>query len=51
MVADWEAKGVRVVAWTVNHPVEKQHFARVLKVTYLTDTLTAEGSTHSTPAT
>ncbi|GJQ88100.1 hypothetical protein Trydic_g13110 [Trypoxylus dichotomus] len=46
-VQDWREKGVRVIAWTVNHPVEKQHFARVLKVTYMTDTLTGETASRS----
>lgn len=46
-MTDWREKGVRVIAWTVNHPVEKQHLARVLKVTYMTDTLTGESTTHS----
>ncbi|KRT84830.1 hypothetical protein AMK59_1171, partial [Oryctes borbonicus] len=46
-VQDWREKGVRVIAWTVNHPVEKQHFARVLKITYMTDTLTGESASRS----
>ncbi|KAK9711654.1 hypothetical protein QE152_g25336 [Popillia japonica] len=46
VVTEWREKGVRVIAWTVNHPVEKQHFSRVLKVTYMTDTLTGESTTH-----
>ncbi|ERL90809.1 hypothetical protein D910_08155, partial [Dendroctonus ponderosae] len=41
-VLDWRSKGVRVMAWTVNSPIEKQHTARNLKITYLTDTLTGE---------
>jgi glycerophosphoinositol glycerophosphodiesterase len=48
-VLDWRKRGVRVMAWTVNTPVEKQYLARVLKITYLTDTLTGEGTTHSPP--
>lgn len=47
LVEEWRERGVRVVAWTVNHPIEKQHFARILKVTYMTDTLTGETSAHS----
>ncbi|KAH1021589.1 hypothetical protein HUJ04_011084 [Dendroctonus ponderosae] len=46
-VLDWRSKGVRVMAWTVNSPIEKQHTARNLKITYLTDTLTGEASTHN----
>lgn len=30
---------MRVVAWTVNAPVQKQYLADYLKVPYLTDTL------------
>lgn len=47
MILDWRKKGVRVMAWTVNTPVEKQYCARTLKITYLTDTLTGEMTTHS----
>lgn len=47
-VLDWRAKGVRVIAWTVNHPLEKQHFSRTLKITYLTDTLIGEATAHLT---
>ncbi|KAK5649904.1 hypothetical protein RI129_000933 [Pyrocoelia pectoralis] len=47
VVADWQAKGVRVMAWTVNHPVEKQYFAKTLKITYMTDTLTGESTVHA----
>ncbi|KAL1508956.1 hypothetical protein ABEB36_003769 [Hypothenemus hampei] len=45
-VVDWRKKGIRVMSWTVNSPTEKQHTARNLKITYLTDTLTGEVSTH-----
>lgn len=48
-VLDWKNNGVRVMAWTVNSPIEKQYLAKVLKITYLTDTFTGEASTHSTP--
>lgn len=47
LILDWRKKGVRVMAWTVNTPVEKQYCARTLKITYLTDTLTGEMTTHS----
>ncbi|KAF2896207.1 hypothetical protein ILUMI_09966 [Ignelater luminosus] len=47
VVEQWQKKGVRVIAWTVNHPVEKQYFSRVVKITYMTDTLTGENSVHS----
>ncbi|XP_044761296.1 glycerophosphodiester phosphodiesterase 1-like [Coccinella septempunctata] len=45
-ILDWRKKGVRVMAWTVNSPIEKQYLAKVLKITYLTDTFTGESSTH-----
>lgn len=48
VVSDWRDKGVRVVAWTVNHPVDKQYLARSVKITYMTDTLTGESTVHST---
>jgi len=38
-VASWRAKGVRVMAWTVNNPLEKAYFRHVLGVQVLTDTL------------
>ncbi|XP_066247349.1 glycerophosphodiester phosphodiesterase 1 [Euwallacea similis] len=47
VIIQWRAKGVRVISWTVNSPIEKQHSVRNLKITYLTDTLTGEVSTHS----
>ncbi|XP_050296888.1 glycerophosphodiester phosphodiesterase 1 [Anthonomus grandis grandis] len=47
IILKWRSKGVRVMAWTVNSPTEKQHISRNLKITYLTDTLTGELSAHS----
>ncbi|GLV31947.1 uncharacterized protein CBL_07707 [Carabus blaptoides fortunei] len=47
VVNDWRNRGVRVIAWTVNHPVEKQHCSRILKITYMTDTLIGETSAHT----
>lgn len=44
----WREKGVRIIAWTVNNPTEKHFFTKILKVTYITDTLDAE-SDHSIP--
>ncbi|XP_043273141.1 glycerophosphodiester phosphodiesterase 1 [Venturia canescens] len=38
----WRDRGIRVIAWTVNLPSEKLHFSRLLKITYMTDTLLAE---------
>jgi len=35
----WKRKGVRVMAWTVNCPIEKQFMRKVLGVQVLTDTL------------
>ena len=46
-VLQWRERGVRVMVWTVNSPIEKQHITRNLKITYLTDTLTGEASVHS----
>jgi hypothetical protein len=42
VVRQWRERGVRVMPWTVNLPLEKQYFSRILKVTYLTDTLIGE---------
>jgi len=39
MVADWKSKGLRVMAWTVNNPLEKAYLKRELGVQVLTDTL------------
>jgi hypothetical protein len=38
----WKERGLRVLPWTVNLPLEKQYCTRILKVTYLTDTLIGE---------
>lgn len=35
---------MRVIAWTVNAPAEKAHFTKILKVTYMTDTLVGEAT-------
>lgn len=42
IIERWHSRGIRVMAWTVNLPSEKLHFSRLLKTTYLTDTLLAE---------
>ncbi|XP_076661977.1 glycerophosphodiester phosphodiesterase 1-like isoform X2 [Halictus rubicundus] len=42
VIQNWYNRGVRVMAWTVNLPSEKLHISRLLKVTYLTDTLLHE---------
>lgn len=42
VIERWRDRGIRVMAWTVNRPSEKIHFSRLLKVTYLTDTLLLE---------
>ncbi|XP_076246664.1 glycerophosphodiester phosphodiesterase 1 [Calliopsis andreniformis] len=42
VIHEWRDRNVRVMAWTVNLPSEKQHFSRLLKITYLTDTLMLE---------
>ncbi|XP_076753275.1 glycerophosphodiester phosphodiesterase 1 [Xylocopa sonorina] len=41
-IQEWSDRNIRVLAWTVNLPSEKSHFSRLLKVTYLTDTLLVE---------
>nr|CAH7764780.1 unnamed protein product [Callosobruchus chinensis] len=45
-ILQWKKKGVRVIPWSVNSPIEKQHIARNLKISYLTDTLTGENTVH-----
>ncbi|XP_056638281.1 glycerophosphodiester phosphodiesterase 1 isoform X1 [Diorhabda sublineata] len=47
-IRNWRSKGVRVIVWTVNSPIEKQYMYRTLKIPYLTDTLTGETTVHST---
>ncbi|XP_043503489.1 glycerophosphodiester phosphodiesterase 1 isoform X2 [Polistes fuscatus] len=42
VIEKWHNRGIRVMAWTVNLPSEKLHFYRLLKITYLTDTLLTE---------
>ncbi|XP_015524045.1 glycerophosphodiester phosphodiesterase 1 [Neodiprion lecontei] len=44
VVRKWNVRGVRVIVWNVNLPSEKLHYSRLLKVTYLTDTLIGEKS-------
>ncbi|KAF5273414.1 hypothetical protein FQA39_LY07431 [Lamprigera yunnana] len=48
VVANWKEKGVRVIVWTVNLPLDKQYFTRSVKVTYMTDTLIGESTVHQT---
>lgn len=48
VIQNWRSKGVRVIAWTVNSPIEKQYIYRTLKIPYLTDTLTGETTVHNT---
>lgn len=38
----WRERQLRVIAWSVNKPVEKKYFSKVLKVTYMTDTMIGE---------
>ncbi|XP_013792750.1 glycerophosphodiester phosphodiesterase 1-like, partial [Limulus polyphemus] len=35
----WSTRGVRVIPWTINHPVEKQHFSSILNLPIMTDSL------------
>ncbi|XP_014487286.1 PREDICTED: glycerophosphodiester phosphodiesterase 1 isoform X2 [Dinoponera quadriceps] len=42
VIEQWFDRDIRVMAWTVNRPSEKTHFSKLLKVTYLTDTLHLE---------
>ncbi|XP_054285662.1 glycerophosphodiester phosphodiesterase 1 [Macrosteles quadrilineatus] len=42
LIAAWEKKKVRVIAWTVNRPQEKVFFRHILQVAYITDTLVSE---------
>nr|XP_033325385.1 glycerophosphodiester phosphodiesterase 1 [Megalopta genalis] len=42
IIKEWYNRGIRVMAWTVNLPSEKSHVSRLLKVTYITDTLLHE---------
>ncbi|KAJ8919001.1 hypothetical protein NQ315_016905 [Exocentrus adspersus] len=49
-ILNWRKKGVRVIIWSINSPIEKQQIARNLKITYLTDTLTGESTVHSIPS-
>lgn len=38
----WRERQLRVVAWSVNKPIEKRYFSKILKVTYMTDTMIGE---------
>nr|XP_003706866.1 PREDICTED: glycerophosphodiester phosphodiesterase 1 [Megachile rotundata]XP_012149132.1 PREDICTED: glycerophosphodiester phosphodiesterase 1 [Megachile rotundata]XP_012149133.1 PREDICTED: glycerophosphodiester phosphodiesterase 1 [Megachile rotundata]XP_012149134.1 PREDICTED: glycerophosphodiester phosphodiesterase 1 [Megachile rotundata] len=42
VVQEWHDRNIRIIAWTVNLPSEKLHFSRLLKITYITDTLLVE---------
>ncbi|XP_076314595.1 glycerophosphodiester phosphodiesterase 1-like isoform X2 [Tachypleus tridentatus] len=35
----WSARGVQVIPWTINHPVEKEHFSSILNLPIMTDSL------------
>ncbi|XP_034236226.1 glycerophosphodiester phosphodiesterase 1 [Thrips palmi] len=43
----WRERHLRVVAWSANKPVEKKYFSKILKVTYMTDTMIGEPDTNS----
>lgn len=38
----WKERGIRIIPWTVNLPLEKQYFSRILRISYLTDTIIGE---------
>lgn len=38
-VKEWRDKGISVVLWTVNSPVEKRYFTEVLKCPIMTDSV------------
>ncbi|PSN53858.1 hypothetical protein C0J52_09955 [Blattella germanica] len=42
MIRVWKDRGIRVIPWTINLPLEKQYFSRILKVSYFTDTIIGE---------
>ncbi|KAJ9591832.1 hypothetical protein L9F63_001649, partial [Diploptera punctata] len=45
VIRSWKNRGIRVIPWTVNLPLEKQYFTRILKISYITDTLIGEVET------
>ena len=38
-VQKWRERGLRIIAWTVNNPLERDYLERVLHVTCMSDTL------------
>ncbi|XP_045470742.1 glycerophosphodiester phosphodiesterase 1-like [Harmonia axyridis] len=43
-VYDWKQRGVRVIAWTVNHATDKRYCVEALMIPYLTDTFEENAS-------
>lgn len=42
----WAERGVEVVGWTVNTAVEKDYYQNLLKISYITDSLLEDCSSH-----
>ncbi|KAL8175447.1 UNVERIFIED_CONTAM: Glycerophosphocholine phosphodiesterase [Gekko kuhli] len=45
-VRQWSAKGIQVVAWTVNTIAEKMYYENVLQTSYITDSLIEDCDPH-----
>ncbi|XP_077172683.1 glycerophosphodiester phosphodiesterase 1 [Paroedura picta] len=45
-VRQWSARGIQVVAWTVNTLAEKMYYENVLQTTYITDSLIEDCDPH-----
>ncbi|XP_015271615.1 PREDICTED: glycerophosphodiester phosphodiesterase 1 [Gekko japonicus] len=45
-VRQWSAKGIQVVAWTVNTIAEKMYYENVLQASYITDSLIEDCDPH-----
>eukprot|EP00914_Ancora_sagittata_P024387 GHVO01048622.1.p1 GENE.GHVO01048622.1~~GHVO01048622.1.p1 ORF type:complete len:204 (+),score=14.85 GHVO01048622.1:243-854(+) len=43
MVEHFRKRGIKVVVWTVNNPVEKKFISTCVKCSYITDTLSSDG--------
>lgn len=38
-VRRWQKNGIKILAWTVNHPIEKEFIRKSLQISFITDTL------------